>query len=402
MIIYHLISLLVFAYICFNVFYILLFAIVGAFRKQPAYRDCPVKKKIAILIPAYKEDSVIIETARQAVSHHYPKDSFKVFVIADQLQEKTVRTLSQLPLHLIPVSFSKSTKARSIKYALQQIPDGYYDILMILDADNIMGEGCLEKVNAAFQQGFSLVQLHRTAKNRNTPTAILDAASEEINNHIFRQGHRALGISSALIGSGMAFDYFAFKKLMLETDIENNPGEDREIYLEMLKNGKVCEYIDNALVYDEKVQSGKVLEKQRTRWLSAQLQYAGRFWLKEPFKTLSSNIHYIDYALQTLLLPRVMLLMSTLALLVLNIVTGFITGTGIFPGLILWAALFGGCVLALLISVYRHLSFREITQALLSLPKTFYSFSKAFLKSRPDQQEFIHTPKDFSNARQSS
>jgi hypothetical protein len=49
------------------------------------------------------------------------------------------------------------------------------------------------------------VQGHRTAKNTNNSWAILDAISEEINNNIFRKGHRVLGLSSAIIGSGMAF-----------------------------------------------------------------------------------------------------------------------------------------------------------------------------------------------------
>jgi len=34
--------------------------------------------------------------------------------------------------------------------------------------------------------------------------ALLDGISEEINNNIFRKGHQTLGLSSALIGSGMA------------------------------------------------------------------------------------------------------------------------------------------------------------------------------------------------------
>ena len=59
---------------------------------------------------------------------------------------------------------------------------------MILDADNIMKEGCLESVNAAFQEGANAVQCHRTAKNQQTSVAVLDAISEEINNHLFRKG----------------------------------------------------------------------------------------------------------------------------------------------------------------------------------------------------------------------
>lgn len=397
MIILYAILVVIFLYLLFNVIYLLLFAISGLFRKKSAYSSVKDKKKIVVLIPTYKEDAIILETAQSAISQDYPQDQFDVVIIADQLQETTMNTLSRLPLRVIKVSFEKSTKARSLKYALQQLPDNYYDIVLILDADNIMGNGCIEKVNHAFFLGKEIVQLHRTAKNRNTPTAILDAISEEINNHIFRQGHRALGLSSALIGSGMAFRYTAFKTLMMETDIEDNPGEDREIYLELLRDGKVCEYIEDGLVYDEKVQSGQVLEKQRTRWISAQLQYAKRFWIKEFAKTFSYNIHYFDYAIQTLLLPRVLLLAACLLIAFLSLLLYLIAGVNLFPGYIMWIALFAGCFMSLGLSAYPYVSSKEIWTALGSLPATFFSFFRALIKSKPDQQEFIHTPKEFIN-----
>lgn len=395
MILFHILLLILFSYLGLNAAYVLLFAVAGLVRRPRAYAAISPKKKFAVFIPSYKEDNIILDTARQAVLQDYPRDHFDVVLIADHLQPQTLNSLSALPIRLIPVSFEKSTKARSLKYALQQLPDDRYDIAMILDADNIMGPGCLEKINHAFQAGFEMVQLHRTAKNRNTPTAILDAASEEINNHIFRRGHRALGLSSALIGSGMAFRYADFKTLMTETDIENNPGEDREIFLELTRKGKVCEYIEDAFVYDEKVQSGKILEKQRTRWISAQLQYARRFWIKEFFRTFSCNIHYFDYALQTLLLPRVMLLAATFGMALFSTVLYLITGTGLYPGTPAWAGLFAITALGLGICAYPYLSAKEFRIALTGLPGTLRSFFRALLKSRSDQKEFIHTPKEF-------
>lgn len=396
MIIFHSILLLFFIYLSLNVLYLLIFGVAGLFRQKKDYSVISDKKKISILIPTYREDAIILETARQAVNQDYPSDKFEVTVIADQLQQRTLEELKSLPIKLVEVSFKQSTKAKSLKYALEGCPIDYCDILMILDADNIMAQGCLEKVNHAFKDGFSLVQLHRTAKNKNTHTAILDAVSEEINNHIFRQGHRALGFSSALIGSGMAFEYSSFKKLMSETDIENNPGEDREIYLDFLKQGKICEYIENALVYDEKVQSGAILEKQRTRWISAQLQYANRFWLKEATSTFSYNRHYLDYAIQTLLLPRIMLLAITTFIALLSITIFIIAGSNLFPGPYPWIALFLGCIFSLVISAYRYFSFKELSKLILHLPNTLKSYIKAIAKSRPDQKEFIHTPKNYN------
>ena len=82
-----------------------------------------------------------------------------------------------------------------------------YDIALIIDADNIINSSYLVELNNAFADSkVQVVQTHRVAKNLNTNMAYLDAISEEINNSIFRLGHVNLGMSAALIGSGMALN----------------------------------------------------------------------------------------------------------------------------------------------------------------------------------------------------
>ncbi len=57
----------------------------------------PIKKKIAVLIPTYKEDHIIINTVKKALEHDYPADRFTIFVAADQLQPETIAELLTLP-----------------------------------------------------------------------------------------------------------------------------------------------------------------------------------------------------------------------------------------------------------------------------------------------------------------
>src|SRR5699024_5433023 len=146
--------------------------------------------------------------------------------------------------------------------------------------------------------------------------------------------------------------------------------------LEMLKRGEVCEYIEDALVYDEKVQSNVVLEKQRTRWFSAQLQYAKRFWIKNLFGTFTYNIHYLYYALQTLILSRVVLIALSLLLLLFACLLYLVTGVGLYPGLFSWGALFFGSVLSLVLSAYKYFTAKETVKVLWNMPKTLWSFFK--------------------------
>ena len=40
--------------------------------------------KIAVLVPAYKEDSVIESSLRELIKLDYPKDKFKIYTISDR------------------------------------------------------------------------------------------------------------------------------------------------------------------------------------------------------------------------------------------------------------------------------------------------------------------------------
>jgi cellulose synthase/poly-beta-1,6-N-acetylglucosamine synthase-like glycosyltransferase len=250
--------------------YIFIFSFAGLFYKQRQYKNPSSFRKIAVLIPGYQEDEVILEVAQSALLQSYPKELFDVVIIADSFQQKTLDSLKALPIKLIEVSFDKSTKSKALNKAMATLTDAY-GIAVVLDADNLMAHDFLSKVNAAFEDGCIAVQGHRTAKNTNNSWAILDAVSEEINNNIFRKGHRVMGLSSAIIGSGMAFEYDYFKSLM--STVTAVGGFDKEIELKMLKAGHKILYLDDALVFDEKIQKADVFGNQRRRWLSAQLHY---------------------------------------------------------------------------------------------------------------------------------
>ena len=142
------------------------------------------------------------------------------------------------------------------------------------------------------------IQTHRTAKNRNTEIAILDGVSEEVNNTIFRRGHVRVGISSALIGSGMAFDYKWFRKNVAQL---SSAGEDKELEALLLKQRIFIEFLDHVYVYDEKTQEEKGFYNQRRRWLATQFAQWGRVVRDLPKAILSGNIDYCDKLIQWML-----------------------------------------------------------------------------------------------------
>jgi len=368
--------------------YIFVFAFAGLFYRQKSYADQPDLRKMVVLIPGYKEDEVIVEVAREALWQDYPNELFDVVIIADSFQPDTILKLNELPIIVLEVMFDKSTKSKALNRAMSQLSDDY-DIAVVLDADNIMATDFLSKINSTFEHHYLAVQGHRTAKNVNTHLAILDAVSEEINNHIFRKGHRVLGLSSAIIGSGMAFKYDYFKNLM--SSVTAIGGFDKEIELKMLKDRHKIEYLDDALVYDEKVQKAEVFANQRRRWLSAQLHYF-KLDFGSSLKALitKGNVDYFDKAIQFIQPPRILLLGAVLFLgtffFLFNL--AFESG-GLFNTVWILIAVF--CVLAFLFSIPANFYNLSTLKALATLPKGMILMLGSLLKIKGANKQFIHT-----------
>ena len=77
--------------------YIFIFSVASLFYKQKTYNDNGNMKSIAVLVPGYKEDEVIIEVAKLALEQKYPKNLFDVVIIADSFKAETLAILKHCP-----------------------------------------------------------------------------------------------------------------------------------------------------------------------------------------------------------------------------------------------------------------------------------------------------------------
>lgn len=394
MIVLKLLSCLFFVYLAVSIVYLLVIAVAGRFGKLPVYTTSAHKSRIAVIIPSYKEDGVIIDTALKASLHNYPRDRFSVLVVADKLQPETVMQLRSIPVNVLEADVNM--KSRSVHAALQYLDENSFDIAMILDADNVMGDGCLEKINHAFQQGCQAVQCHRTAKNQQTAVALLDAISEEININLFRRGPAVAGLSAAPVGSGMAFTFALLKQIFNVEHILTNPGEDREIDMQLMKQHVYMHFIDDVYVYDEKVANAGVFEKQRVRWLEAQLNHIRRFFDADMKNAPRTIVYYAKFC-QNLLLPRLLFIMVLALVFLLLVMQWWFSFYVLMPGPGWWLSLLFMYALVLILSVPgRFYSFNTL-KAIAHVPLLMIAMVKALLKMKTGRKEFIHTPKTFKS-----
>lgn len=336
-----------YGYLLFWTAYLFLFAFAGLFYRNRHRGKRNSTNRYAIIIPAYKEDVVISKSVAENLLVNFPKKHYQLFVVADSLQQETLNNLEKLPIRVIKFVAQNSTKAKAVNAALSFINSNIYTHTIVLDADNIMDQEYLHKVDAFLTEDMKAVQTHRMAKNQNTPVAILDAMNEEIGNHIFRKGHVALGFSAALIGSGMVFQTELFKRLM--APIRDTAGEDKMLEFALLNEKIKVKYLNEALVYDEKIEKGEQFEGQRSRWVAARF-----FFLKSEAQTsikklLQGDFDYFNKWMQFLLPQKILLIANVFLFSVASLLFSIQSSLSLF-------------LLALLLMTFA-----------ISIPKNYYS-----------------------------
>jgi len=380
----HIIDFLLWFLIAGSVAYVVFFAVISLFydkEDQIALHAAALKNQLTrflILYPAYKEDRVITNAVEQFLLQDYPKDHYQIVVISDHMQPETNDYLRKFPITVLTPSFEKSSKAKAMQYAINQT-DGNYDNVVVMDADNVVRPEFLSQLNILCSV-YDAIQCHRCAKNANNDVAVLDGASEEINNTIFRKAHNRLGLSSALIGSGMCFSYKLFKENVFKL---TTAGEDREMEALLLHQEVFIKYAPDIHVFDEKVSSQDNFQRQRMRWMTAQVQSLFSNLPKIPGAILHGKVNFIDKTLQQALIPRSILII-------------LLAGISVFMTLFMpawcekWWVLFALLAMALYIAIPSQLRLQSFKKVF-AIPGLVIRMLKNLLHIDRKNTDFIHT-----------
>ena len=400
----HIVDIILWLLTAFSVAYILFFALVSTlWKKRVSHLTLYLTGKVLamrrkeyftylILYPAYNEDRVIVNSVQTFLGQYYPYNSFHVAVISDHMQPETNDKLRELPITLLQPVFEKSSKAKAMQYAMDHFQKAEvrgqrsedFDYVIILDADNVVGPDFLEKLNEECAKGYKAIQCHRCAKNNDNDIAVLDGVSEEINNTIFRKAHNRAGLSSALIGSGMCFDYQWFKENVYHL---TTAGEDRELEALLLKQKVYIHYEPDIHVFDEKVSNKDNFQKQRLRWMTAQIQSLFNLLPYVPKAFVTFNLDYIDKTIQQTLIPRSILVVLTFGMSLLMTLVSRVW-------CIKWWILFLSVCIALYIATPKQLRSHSVFGKILSLPTLVWKMILNILKIDRKNTDFIHTTHD--------
>lgn len=379
-------QVILFIYFVYVVGYTTFFSLAGFMYKSPPEISPTKWFRFCVIIPCYKEDAIIVDTARQALTQNYPNIYYQVVVVADSLKEETVRELQGLPITVIPVHFDQSTKVKSLNKAFDTLSG--YDYAIILDADNVMAPDFIDRVNSCLNtSSLKAIQGQRKPKNQHTTLAFLDGVSEGINNHILRQGTAWPGLSASISGSGFIIDFNLVKSKM--ANMNSVGGFDRELELLLIRDGIHVRYFKEAIVYDEKVSQRKVFGNQRRRWISSQYFYLRKYFWQGILALRKGDWAFFNSAvLRNIQLPRIL----NIGLFAITVLTLFFLREHLAISFSWWGGLFLIYGVSVFAAIPKEFHGRRMIESIAHLPGVFIQMSILMFRLKGANSRFIHTP----------
>lgn len=248
------------------------------------------EKSFALIVSAHNEEVVIGGLVDSFNKLNYPKELYDVFVIADNCTDSTADVARKYGANVYE-RFNKEKRGKgfALEWMFKKIfeMEKHYDAIGIFDADNLVDEEFLQKMNSKMCDGYEVVQCYIETKNPKD-SWVTESCDISLGSTVRRlqYGRDSMGLSAQLGGTGF----------VLTTDILKEMGwgatcltEDLEFTCKLILNGKKVGVADDAIIYDEKPLTLNDSWKQRKRWMQGFADVASRYTLKLLKKALKDG-----------------------------------------------------------------------------------------------------------------
>jgi cellulose synthase/poly-beta-1,6-N-acetylglucosamine synthase-like glycosyltransferase len=302
--------------------------------------------RIDIIVPAHDEEGEIQQTVESLLAVEYPRDRFRVIVVADNCSDRTADVASAAGAAvLVRRDPDRRGKGYALAYAVQRsLASDLCDAVVVVDADTIVSKNLLTAFAARFERGAVVVQADYGVRNPSSSwrTRLMTIALAAF--HGVRSGARErLGLSCGLRGNGMGFSTAVLR--------EHPPGafsivEDLEYGLQLGHAGVRVEYVAEAIVRGYMAVTEEASRSQRRRWergRSALVREHVPKLLREAWR--ARDRRRLDMAIDLLVPPLGQLLTIAVVGLAASVA---LAAVGVFVAAWLWAASVAGIVLYVL------------------------------------------------------
>jgi cellulose synthase/poly-beta-1,6-N-acetylglucosamine synthase-like glycosyltransferase/peptidoglycan/xylan/chitin deacetylase (PgdA/CDA1 family)/spore germination protein YaaH len=249
-----------------------LFAIIDRFRKRKNFAGPNYAPRVAVLIPAYNEEKVIVRTIRSVLMSNYK--NIRVVVIDDGSSDKTYQeSIDAYPAEIASGRLTVLTKpnggkADALNYALEHIDE---DIYVGIDADGVIAHDAIGNLVCHFANP----QIGAVAGNAKVGNRVnlwtRWQALEYITSQNFER--RALDLFDVVMVVPGAIGAWRTSAVKAGNGYHTNTvAEDADLTMNLLEQGYSVIYEDRALAFTEAPVDMDGLMRQRFRWSFGILQ----------------------------------------------------------------------------------------------------------------------------------
>lgn len=245
------------------------------------------KTKFAILIASRNEEEVIGNLVKSLKQQKYPSDLFDIYVIPNNCTDNTEKVAKKAGAKIIKCTVPTKSKGEVLKFTFDKLSTKKdIDAYIIFDADNVVHEDFLARMNDAYCEGAKVAQSFRDSKN---PSDNWISGSYSIfywiQNFFFNKSRMQIDGSASINGTGFMIskeiiDEFGFNTITLTEDVE--------FTAQCALNGIKVKFVEQAVTYDEQPVEFKASWKQRKRWSMGNIQ-CFKHYSKRLFKTFTTT-----------------------------------------------------------------------------------------------------------------
>ena len=233
---------------------------------------------VSIIVPVKNEENVVGRLLDALLSLDYPSDKKEIIVVDDASTDRTGEICLQYSLSHPEIKIfekaTSTTKAGALNFGFHY---AHGEIIATFDADSVPEPDALLKAVAYFEDSSVAAVQGRICSINAGQNMLTRLISYEcsIQYELYLQGKDALGLYVGLAGTCQ----FIRKESLDETGgwNENCLGEDSELSVKLIEQGKVIRYASEVRTFEESPFNVKSLLAQRARWYRGNIEVGLRF-----------------------------------------------------------------------------------------------------------------------------
>jgi glycosyltransferase involved in cell wall biosynthesis len=236
-------------------------AAVGGARRNESPGE---RRRLVVLIPAHNEAAMISDTL--ASIRPQLKGGDRIVVVADNCTDDTATIAAAQGAQAVRRDdLERRGKGFALDYGVRHLESDPPDVVVIVDADCRLAEGCLDRLARQCVRTQRPAQGTYLMQAGPAPSLKLKIAQFAwlIKNRVRPLGLDRLGLPCLLTGSGMAFPWSLIQSAELAS---GHIVEDMKLGLDLARAGAAPLYCPDALILSEFARGAAGADAQRTRW----------------------------------------------------------------------------------------------------------------------------------------